>query len=159
MYHPGLWCDTSHPVVFTYWLIITLTHLSAHQPTKPPPNRVIHRDSAMGGISPPMGMGQMRRGGGMKPTWKGGFARKFCDSFKGHFLLNDLLKTDTILEAFRAKKGSVQEFWFRKLQFITIQFKNYLSIFFGGGEGGLRPCLFAYFLGGGGSRIWKNLLI
>ena len=53
-----------------------------------------------------------------------------------------MLRTDSILEAFRAKKGSVQEFLFRKLQFIMIhnaflkesQFKNYLSIFFWGGK-------------------------
>ena len=47
------------------------------------------------------------------------------------------------------------EFCFRKLKFITIYnaysnkspFKFYISIL--GGMGGLRPCLFAYFRGGG----------
>ena len=56
------------------------------------------------------------------------------------------------------------EFCFRKLKFITIYnayskefpFKYYISIL--GGPGGLRPCLFSYFRGGG-SRIWKKLLI
>ena len=75
----------------------------------------------MGGISPPMGGGQMRRGGD-EAYMKGWIARKFCDIFKGHFLLNDLLRTDSILEALRAKKGVFKKFAsgsFNLLRYIT----------------------------------------
>ena len=55
----------------TYLCLLTdnYTHLSALQPTKPPPNRVFHRDSAMGGISPREG--DKWGGGGDEAYMKG----------------------------------------------------------------------------------------